>query len=140
MQNIGGKRFIKESIDSVTETYESIDKEESESEEDCYYDEVINTNIDLEEKEEKIKILRGKDRISFPKMTKYEMVRILGERTKQLTLGAKSFIKNKEDFDYETIAYEEFKKKLIPFKIIRNLPNNIKEEWLIEELNIDHLI
>ena len=34
---------------------------------------------------------------------------------------------------------EELKAKLIPFKIIRRLPNNVKEEWNIDELYIDHL-
>ena len=36
------------------------------------------------------------ERISASKLTKYEMVRILGERTKQLTMGAKPLIKNYE--------------------------------------------
>ena len=34
------------------------------------------------------------NRISSNRLTKYEMVRIIGERTKQLTLGAKPLIKN----------------------------------------------
>ena len=84
-------------------------------------------------------IVRGDARKSSNKMSRYEMVRILGERVKHLTLGAKCFIKNKEDFDYETLAMEELKAKLIPFKIIRRLPNNIKEEWSVDELYIEHL-
>ena len=35
------------------------------------------------------------------------MVRILGERTKQLKMGAKPLIKNYQDLSYEKIAEEE---------------------------------
>ena len=110
----------------------------------CDYEEIVegddNENIfELDDNYDSDNIKRGSDRISLNRMTRYEMVRIVGERIKQLTLGAKCFIRNKEDFDYETLAKEELKAKLIPFKIIRTLPNNIQEEWSIDELEIDHL-
>ena len=110
----------------------------------CGYEEIVEGNkpkniFELDDNYDGDNIIRGNDRKSSNKMSRYEMVRILGERVKQLTLGAKCFIKNKEDFDYETLAMEELKAKLIPFKIIRRLPNNIKEEWNIEELYIEHL-
>lgn len=110
----------------------------------CDYDEIVDGEEDgdifeLEDNYDMDKIKRGDDRISLNRMSRYEMVRILGERVKQLTLGAKCLIKNKEDFDYETLAMEELKLGLIPFKIIRTLPNNVKEEWSIDELTIKHL-
>ena len=110
----------------------------------CDYDEIVDGEeegniFELDDNYDMDKIKRGNDRISLNRMSRYEMVRILGERVKQLTLGAKCFIKNKEDFDYETLAMEELKAGLIPFKIIRTLPNNVKEEWSIEELTIKHL-
>ena len=110
----------------------------------CDYEEIVEGEeegdiFELDDNYDMDKIKRGKDRISLNRMSRYEMVRILGERVKQLTLGAKCFIKNKEDFDYETQAMEELKSGLIPFKIIRTLPNNVKEEWSVDELTIKHL-
>jgi len=113
---------------------------------DCLYNKILKEDLEEEDNFEKIikpepkyNILRGKDRVSFPRMTRYEMVRIIGERTKQLTMGAKAFIKNKEDYSYEELAVLELKNKLVPFKIMRSLPNGDKEEWSIEELSMEHL-
>tara|TARA_B110000908_G_C10266301_1_gene464318 strand:- start:7197 stop:7664 length:468 start_codon:yes stop_codon:yes gene_type:complete len=126
--------------------YYSEPESESESESEltisCDYEEILENNeniFEVDENYDNDSILKGDNRISLNRMTRYEKVRIIGERTKQLTLGAKCFIKNKEDFDYEFLATEELKLKLVPFKIIRKLPNNIKEEWSIDELQLDHL-
>ena len=80
------------------------------------------------------------DRQSSAKLTKYEMVRILGERTKQLTMGAKPLIKNYKGLSYDKIAEEELLLNMIPFKIRRPLPNGKYELWNIEELYKEHLI
>lgn len=96
-------------------------------------------NIDDEIDDENQIIVKGKDRKSFPRMTRYEFVRIIGTRKQQLSLGAKPFIKNKDEFTINEIVIEELKNKLIPFKIRRKMPNNILEEWEISELSIDHL-
>ena len=69
----------------------------------------------------------------------YEMVRLIGERTKQLTMLAKPLVKNIDDLTYEEIAILELRKNVIPFKIKRPLPNNTLEVWDIEELYKDHL-
>ena len=74
-----------------------------------------------------------------PRMTKYEMVRIIGERTKQFKMGAKPLIKNTDDLTYEEKALLELKKNMTPMKIKRPLPNNTVEIWDISELNKDHL-
>jgi DNA-directed RNA polymerase subunit K/omega len=68
------------------------------------------------------------------------MVRIIGERTKQLIMGAKPLVKNYKGLDYEKIAEEEFKFNMIPFKIKRQLPNGKYEIWSLEELNKDHIL
>ena len=68
------------------------------------------------------------------------MVRILGERTKQLTLGAKPLVKNYKTLSYEKIAEEELKLNMIPFKIKRPLPNGSVEIWTLDELEKDHLL
>jgi DNA-directed RNA polymerase subunit K/omega len=138
--------------DEQTEYDEELEDIELEEEDvvvdkDCLYNKLLKEDLEEEDNLEKIikpepkyNILRGKSRVSFPRMTRYEMVRIIGERTKQLTMGAKAFIKNKEDYSYEEIAVLELKNKLVPFKIMRSLPNGDKEEWSIDELSIDHLL
>ena len=85
-------------------------------------------------------ILSKENRISSNRMTKYEMVRILGERTKQLSMGAKPLIKNYNGLSYDIIAEEEFKLNMIPFKIQRTLPNGKIEIWTLDELNHEHLL
>jgi DNA-directed RNA polymerase subunit K/omega len=68
------------------------------------------------------------------------MVRILGERTNQLTMGAKPLIKYNKELSYEQIAVEELKLNMIPYKIKRPLPNGKYEIWTLEELYKDHLL
>jgi len=103
--------------------------------EDNYLDDI--DDIDKEIKEE---IILGKDRISANRLTKYEMVRIIGERIKQLNMGAKPLIKNYESLNYEQIAIEELKLNMIPYKIKRPLPNGKFEIWTLDELSKDHLL
>jgi DNA-directed RNA polymerase subunit K/omega len=83
---------------------------------------------------------KKEERQSLDKLTKYEMVRILGERTKQLTMGAKPLIKNYKGLNYDKIAEEELKLNMIPFKIRRPLPNGKYELWNLEELSKEHLL
>ena len=80
-------------------------------------------------------------RTSKNKMTRYEFVRIIGERVMQLTKGAKPLIKqNKQslEFTYKEIAIEELKANMIPFKIRRFVKDHY-EIWRIDELNKKHL-
>lgn len=83
-------------------------------------------------------IIKKEDRISKNFLTKYELVRILGERTKQLKMGAKPLIKNYTDLSYEDIAIQELKHNMIPFKIKRPIGDKF-EIWKLKELRKDHL-
>lgn len=87
-----------------------------------------------------VEYVKKEERQSSAKLTKYEMVRILGERTKQLTMGAKPLIKNYKGLSYDKIAEEELKLNMIPFKIRRPLPNSKYELWNLEELSKEHLL
>ena len=73
-------------------------------------------------------------RITKPIMTKYERVRILGDRTRQLLGGAKPMIKGVRNIPAKDIAVLELKHNLIPLKIERPLPNGKMEIWKISEL------
>jgi DNA-directed RNA polymerase subunit K/omega len=101
-----------------------------------YFDNLINSEIkpDIEEI-----LLEKENRISTNRLTKYEMTRILGERTGQLKKGAKPMVKNFEHLSYEKIAEKEFELDMIPYKIKRKLPNGKSEIWQFSELKKDHL-
>jgi DNA-directed RNA polymerase subunit K/omega len=137
-------------LDNNDELY---DEEESEDD-NIYEEEQINVekvedeNEDieiinpLEDNGETVKwIMNSKEnRITKNRLTKYEMVRILGERTLQLTMGAKPLVKNYEHLDYYKIAEEELKLNMTPIKIKRILPNKRYEIWTLDELLKDHLL
>ena len=82
------------------------------------------------------KIVPSEARITKPILTKYERVRILGERRQQLILGAKPMIKNTEGMTSEEIAKLEITNKVIPIIIERLFPDGHKELWNIKELTI----
>jgi DNA-directed RNA polymerase subunit K/omega len=86
-----------------------------------------------------IKVLNKEDRITKNLLTNYELVRILGERQKQLTLGAKPLVKNYGDLSYEEISILELKNKMLPYKIRRKINNNY-EIWDVDELKFHHLL
>ena len=133
---------IDEESDNILD--ESIIEDETYSQ----YNDENNENSDIIEdifvynnnNNNKIEYLVGDDRISCNRLTKYEMVRILGERVKQLIMGAKPMIKNYKDFSYEEIAEYELLNNVLPFKIKRPLPNDKYELWYLNELSKDHLL
>jgi len=69
-------------------------------------------------------------------LTKYERVRVLGERSKQISLNAKPMIKGVEKLDPKEIAQLELKMGVLPIIIIRTLPTGQKERWKVSELKI----
>lgn len=73
-------------------------------------------------------------RMSFPKLTLYEKVRIIAVRTKQLAMGAPPYVKNVSMKSPEEIALIELEYNMIPYKISRPMPNNTYEIWKISEL------
>ena len=145
-----------EDLDEVEEPPLDEDEEEEEEEIDgkidddkeCAIEKAIEEDNDYFDNDEDIEAqpdntveyVKPSERTSASKLTKYEMVRILGERTKQLTMGAKPLIKNYQTLSYDRIAEEELKLNMIPFKIRRPLPNGKFELWFLDELNKDHLL
>ena len=109
--------------------------------EDLTNDELLLDELETDIIEENgVECLSKENRVSNNRLTKYEMVRILGERTKELTMGAKPLVKNYKTLSYEDIAIEEFKKNMTPFKIKRPLPDGKYEIWTLDELYKDHLL
>ena len=148
---------VEEEAIEETEDYDDeppLDEDESEEEESDDEEEVkVTKQIEeeteyFEDDDEVLEIqpdtsvtyVTKEERISANRLSKYEMVRILGERTKQLTMGAKPLIKNFQDLSYDRIAQEELKVNMIPYKIRRPLPNGKYELWTLDELNKAHLL
>jgi DNA-directed RNA polymerase subunit K/omega len=151
-----------ENIDDYDETneqeeFDDIDEDDNEEEYlaeadniGCLIEETINDDDDYFNNNEaeynktlvdnKCEYVSKENRVSSNRLTKYEMVRILGERMKQLTMGAKPLIKNHKGLSYDKIAEEELILNMIPFKIKRPLPNNMFEVWSLDELYKDHLL
>lgn len=81
------------------------------------------------------KIVPDNERITKPILFKYERVRLLGDRTQQLSLGAKPMLKNLDkNLSPKEIALLELEKNVMPLIIERPLPNGKKERWHIAEL------
>ncbi len=114
------KCFYKFAVAKPKEDSESDDYDEYFDDDDKIYDNVV-------EKEK---------RISLPILTKYERVRMLADRVKHLTVGAKPMLKNTENMTDEEIAKEELAQSVLPYIIERVLPNGIKERWELSELEI----
>ena len=152
-----------EKIDDTEEYFDEeeppLDEEEEEEEEEdikfveedgkeCIIEKILDDDNEYYDNDEEVEVqpdttveyVKKEERISAKKLTKYEMVRILGERQKQLTMGAKPLIKNFQDLPYDKIAEEELKLNMSPFKIRRPLPNGKYELWTLDELNKSHLL
>lgn len=150
-----------ESVNSLSdEERESIDEEASDVEEEKINDEseyndedniaselefkevtkedecVFNT-IKRNDKESVNKKVPDNERMTSKKITKYELVRILGDRAKQISLNAKIMIKDITITNPIDIAIEELKAGVLPLKIRRHLPDGSYEEWKLSELEFD---
>ena len=74
---------------------------------------------------------------TVPFITKYERARVLGERAKQLNMGAKPLVEvGPEVIDGYLIALKEYEDKKIPFILKRPLPNGGCEYWKLKDLEI----
>lgn len=79
-------------------------------------------------------------KLTKPILSKYEFVRLLTDRSKQLAQGAKPMLKNIEGLSSKEIAKLELKNKIIPLIIERPVPNSGVERWKLSELDIpEHL-
>jgi DNA-directed RNA polymerase subunit K/omega len=123
------------------------DDEEGGADDECVYkitkkkkevDIELNVGDDTFDEEEPKKIdiqyVKPEERITKPYLFEFERVRILGERAKQISMGAKPMIKNVDNLDPKSIARLELENKVIPLMILRELPDRRIEKWKISEL------
>lgn len=137
-----------EEVDDELEDNLSGDSDsEKEYDNECLYDHVgdDDEDVDVDTEESNYdepqhrtshphEYVKPENRITKPILFKYERVRIIGDRVKQLSLGAKPLIKNVRHMNPKKIAELELKYEVLPIKISRELPNNKKELWKISEL------
>lgn len=99
--------------------------------------EILN-EIDLPESDIKNReiIVPPEERITRPILTKYERVRVIGDRCEQITRGAKVMLKNYEGLTPREITELELKNKTIPIIIKRQLPSGKIERWSVNELTV----
>lgn len=71
------------------------------------------------------------------RMTKFERVRILGQRADQISRGAPPLVDFKGLSDALLIAEKELKEKKIPLKIRRTYPDGEIKEFSVTEMEID---
>jgi len=140
-----------DSTEDEEEQNEESEKEEDNDNDDCLYkfskkkkDMDVDEDIDEDfffEDDTSIKnpddtFVQNDQRITKPVLTKYERVRILGERSRQISLGAKPMIKGLTNMNPKEVAKLELQMKVVPMKLIRILPTGKKERWSINELEI----
>jgi len=131
-------------MNNMTEVDEGdIDEYGSDTEYDTGYDVLIDkdidksiTNIEDIENFKKFYSKFKKSNMTKPVLNKYEMTRVLCERTSQIENGALPYITNVERFtDSYSIALEEFKLKRIPFIIRRPKPDlQGYEYWKLKDM------
>ena len=81
--------------------------------------------------------IKDSNHTTYPFLTKYEKTRILGLRITQLNEGSKPFFTPEHHIiDNHLIAERELKLKLLPFIIMRPLPNGKKEYWRLQDLEL----
>ena len=125
----GGEGEGDQCVYRLTKKKNTIDVEIEEGE-DMFEDDDMQ-NIDVESKS---KYVKNSDRKTKPFLFDFERVRLLGERARQLSLGAKPMIKNIENMDPKVVAKLELEKKIIPLIVLRELPNGQVEKWKVSEL------
>jgi DNA-directed RNA polymerase subunit K/omega len=126
-----------ESDNKSTKSNES--EEYKDEEKKCYSKYAIPDadDIDLDElfADDDFK-MKKTSKLTKPVLFKYEKVRLLSIRAKQLAQGAKPMIKETVGLSSKEIALLELKEKVIPLIIERPVPNSGVERWKLSELEI----
>jgi DNA-directed RNA polymerase subunit K/omega len=142
---------IEEIEDDELESADDLSDSDKEYEQECLYthvenidhgEEVSTNNTNdvafdenpLSKVTHNFEYVQSSMRITKPRLFNYERVRLLGDRIKQLSLGAKPMIKNIGNLDPSKVAKLELQYNVLPIMISRTLPNNKKELWKISEL------
>jgi DNA-directed RNA polymerase subunit K/omega len=82
-------------------------------------------------------IINDANHKTYPILSKYEKTKIIGLRVSQLNKGAQPYyISKRKIIDTNVIAEKELQDKLLPFIIMRPIPNSPSEYWKISDLEL----
>lgn len=114
--------------------YKNAAPDDNDEDEEAEFEDFFD-NDKLEEQE-----VEPSQRKSKPFITKYEIVRLISDRAKSLSLAAKPMIKDVEGLSSKDIAKKELefaiqnKQRIFPLKIKRKMPDGKIEIWYVDEL------
>lgn len=74
------------------------------------------------------------DRITVPRLTKYERTKVVGVRKEQIARGAPIMVPVEEGDDLDSVVERELREGVLPLMIKRPLPNGTFELWRLAEL------
>lgn len=124
--------ITKSEFDKTTLTDTFLDDDDDDDIDDDDMTEIVHPNYEMNQNLQ----VPDEERISRNILTKYEVVRIIGTRSKQISDGSKVFVKYDGNKSAIELAELELKHKMIPLKIKRPLPNGKYEIWKISELEL----
>jgi len=100
-----------------------------------------NHKFEIVSKDKTYERLESRKRISSPMMTTHELTKIIGIRAQQLSCGMNPMVNVSPDImDTKFIAIQELLQKKMPLILRRFLPNDLYEDWRIEDLIIPKTI
>ena len=79
------------------------------------------------------------EKLTAPRMTKFERAQLIGMRTEQIARGAPPNVEVLPGSSVRDIAVAELVQKKIPLKIQRQLPNGLFETWGVDEMDLDEI-
>ena len=103
----------------------------------CYAKEISiddDDEINFDNLNDSDEIIKKNGRLTKPILEKYEVVKLLAVRSKQIAQGAKPMIKNYQNMSHKEIAKNELILKILPLVLVRPLPNSESEKWYLREL------
>jgi len=118
--------------DGVNEKDTEVNNEDGD---DCIYQ--YDDLIEEHDSERQSHEIPRDERTTDPQLTHYEKVRLLGIRSKQITMGSKVMVKYDTNMGAVELAKYELINKTTPLLIKRPLPDNSYEIWKVSELNIE---
>ena len=71
-----------------------------------------------------------------PILSKYEKAKIVGLRLQQIARGAETMVDVKllTNPSARDVVMAELDQKLLPFIVVRTLPNGVKEHWRVKDM------
>jgi DNA-directed RNA polymerase subunit K/omega len=149
--NLDDDKLYDDADDVENDNFEGPEDEDFDKDDNCMYkfnrknfdddeDEVDDEELSFEDDNVKYDdlITNPEDREAKPVLTKYERVRILGDRAKQISLGAKPMLLEVDDLSPKEIAKLELEKGVIPLIIEKVFPDGKRERWKVSELKIEN--